>query len=105
MIKFAPNAQLTAIVDNWAPYYIDRVQAVLDGTWQSQDMWGGIKDGEVVMAPYTNMPDEVKAEAEQGRGGAPLGRAPPLHRADQGPVGRDPHSRGANRDRRADPEA
>jgi simple sugar transport system substrate-binding protein len=65
MIKFAPNAQLTAIVDNWAPYYIDRVQAVIDGTWASQDMWGGIKDGEVVMAPYTNMPDDVKAAAEK----------------------------------------
>jgi simple sugar transport system substrate-binding protein len=65
MIKFAPNAQLTAIVDNWAPYYIDRVKAVLDGTWESQDMWGGIEDGEVVMAPYTNMPDEVKAAAEK----------------------------------------
>ncbi len=65
MIKFAPNAQLTAIVDNWAPYYIDRVQAVLDGTWESTDTWGGIADGEVVMAPYTNMPDEVTAEAEK----------------------------------------
>lgn len=65
MIKFAPNAQLTAIVDNWAPYYIDRVQAMLDGTWESSDTWGGIKDGEVVMAPYTNMPDEVKAAAEE----------------------------------------
>ncbi len=65
MIKFAPDAQLTAIVDNWAPYYIDRVQAVLDGTWESQDMWGGIDAGEVVMAPYTNMPDEVKVEAEK----------------------------------------
>jgi basic membrane protein A and related proteins len=65
MIKFAPNAQLTAIVDNWAPYYIDRVQAALDGTWQSQDMWGGIQAGEVVMAPFTNMPDEVKAAAEK----------------------------------------
>jgi basic membrane protein A and related proteins len=65
MIKFAPNAQLTAIVDDWSPYYLDRVQAVLDGTWESTDTWGGIKDGEVVMAPYTNMPDEVKAEAEK----------------------------------------
>jgi simple sugar transport system substrate-binding protein len=65
MIKFAPTAQLTAIVDNWAPYYIDRVRDVLEGTWESTDTWGGIKDGEVVMAPYTNMPDEVKAAAEE----------------------------------------
>ncbi|MDQ0345954.1 BMP family ABC transporter substrate-binding protein [Ancylobacter vacuolatus] len=64
MIKFGPDSQLTSIVDNWAPYYIERVQAALDGTWTSTDTWGGMKDGEVVMAPYTNMPDEVKKMAE-----------------------------------------
>jgi basic membrane protein A and related proteins len=64
MIKFGPQTQLTAIVDNWAPYYIERVKAVADGTWQQQDVWTGIKEGEVVMAPYTNMPDDVKAMAE-----------------------------------------
>lgn len=64
MIKFAPKAQMTAIVDDWGPYYVQRVKAVLDGTWTSSDTWGGIKDGEVVMAPYTNMPDDVKAMAE-----------------------------------------
>ena len=34
MIKFAPKAQLTSIVDDWGPYYISRVKAVLDGTWK-----------------------------------------------------------------------
>ena len=60
MIKFGPKAQLTSIEDNWAPYYIDRVKAQLDGTWKSEDTWGGLKSKLVVMAPYTNMPDEVK---------------------------------------------
>lgn len=64
MIKFAPKAQLSAIVDNWDPYYIARVKAVMDGSWASIDTWGGIKSGMVEMAPYTNMPDDVKAEAE-----------------------------------------
>jgi simple sugar transport system substrate-binding protein len=27
MIKFGPTAQLTAIVNNWGPYYVERVQA------------------------------------------------------------------------------
>jgi basic membrane protein A len=52
MRSFAPNAQLTAIVDNWDQYYIDRVQAVIDGTWESQDVWGGIDSGMVEIAPY-----------------------------------------------------
>jgi basic membrane protein A len=64
-IEFAPNAQLTAITDHWGPYYVDRAKAVLDGTWESQSVWEGIADGLVVMAPYTNMPDDVKAMAEE----------------------------------------
>ena len=69
MIKFAPNAQLTAIEDNWAPYYVKRVQAVLDGTWASQDSWAGMAAKEVVMSPYTNMPDDVAAMAAKAEAG------------------------------------
>ena len=65
MIKFGPKAQLTSIMDNWAPYYIARVKAELDGTWKSEDEWGGLKSKMVVMAPYTNMPDDVKKLAEE----------------------------------------
>jgi simple sugar transport system substrate-binding protein len=60
MIKFGPKTQLTSIMDNWAPYYIARVKAELDGTWKSEDTWDGLKEKMVVMAPYTNMPDDVK---------------------------------------------
>ena len=65
MIKFGPKAQLTSIMDNWAPYYIARVKAELDGTWKSEDEWGGLKSKMVVMAPYTNMPDDVKKLAAE----------------------------------------
>jgi basic membrane protein A len=65
MIEFAPNAQLTAIVDDWGPYYIERAKAVIDGTWESHNVWHGIAEGMVVMAPYTNMPDDVKSMAEE----------------------------------------
>ena len=65
MAKFAPKAQMTAIVDDWGPYYVKRVQAMLDGSWASSDSWAGIKDGEVVMAPYANMADDTKKLAEE----------------------------------------
>jgi simple sugar transport system substrate-binding protein len=65
MIKFGPKAQLTSIMDNWGPYYIERVKAELDGTWKSEDNWDGLKQKMVVMAPYTNMPDDVKKAAEE----------------------------------------
>ncbi len=64
MIEFGPNAQLTAIVDDWSEYYEDRIQKVMDGTWESKDTWGGLGEHMVKMAPYTNMPDDVKKMAE-----------------------------------------
>lgn len=63
MIAFAPNAQLTAIIDDWDGYYVARAKAVIDGKWSSSDTWGGFKDGMVVMAPYTNMPADIAALA------------------------------------------
>ncbi|MEM7303057.1 MAG: BMP family ABC transporter substrate-binding protein [Pseudomonadota bacterium] len=65
MIKFGPKTQLTSIIDDWGPYYVKRVKAVMDGTWEQADTWHGMAEGHVVMAPYTNMPDDVaKAAAE-----------------------------------------
>ena len=60
MIKFGPKRQLTAIVNNWAPYYVDRIKLELDGKWESGDVWGSLKSKMLLMAPYTNMPDDVK---------------------------------------------
>ena len=59
MISFAPNTQLTSIIDQWGPYYIKRIQAALDGTWESSDTWGGMDTGMVEMAPMTNMPKDI----------------------------------------------
>ncbi len=65
MIKFGPETQLTSIIDEWGPYYIERVKAVMDGTWEQQDVWHGMADGNVVMAPYTNMPEDVAKMAAE----------------------------------------
>ncbi len=54
MNHFAPKAQLTAIIDNWDKYYVERTKAALDGSWKSGDMWGGLKSGMVEMAPYNS---------------------------------------------------
>ncbi len=63
---FAPKAQLTAIVDNWNPYYVARAKAVMDGSWKSQDIWGGIKSGMVEIAPYGDaVPADVRAAADK----------------------------------------
>ena len=65
MSKFGPTAQLTAIIDNWGPYYVARTQAVLDGTWESTGTWDGMKEGMVVLAPFSDkIPADVAAEAQ-----------------------------------------
>ncbi len=65
MAEYAPSPRISSIIDNWAPYYIDRVQAVLDGTWESTDTWDGIGPGMVEIGEITEaVPAEVKAEAE-----------------------------------------
>ena len=68
MIKFGPKTQLTAIIDDWRPYYVQRTKAVLDGSWKSTDTWGGMDTGMVGMAPYTNMPADIAAMAKATEG-------------------------------------
>ena len=63
--NFAPKAQLTATIDNWGPYYIRKVQAVIDGTWETGDYFGHMNEDAVQMAPFTNMPADVAAEAQR----------------------------------------
>ncbi len=63
MIKFADKSQMTAIVDNWGPYYVRRVNDVINGTWKSQASWDGMAEGTVNIAPFTNMPEDVAKAA------------------------------------------
>ncbi|MEJ2176674.1 MAG: BMP family ABC transporter substrate-binding protein [Gammaproteobacteria bacterium] len=65
MAAFAPKSQLTAIVDDWGPYYVERVKAAMDGSWKSEDTWDGLAPGMVVMAPYGDaVPNEVREAAD-----------------------------------------
>lgn len=78
MIKFGPKTQLTSIIDTWGPYYIERVKAELAGTWKSEDTWGGLDSHMFVMAPYTNMPDDVKKMAEDAQAAISAGKLHPF---------------------------
>jgi basic membrane protein A and related proteins len=50
--SFAPKAFQTATVYNWAPYYINAVKAVLNGTWKSNFYYGSIANGMIGIAPF-----------------------------------------------------
>ena len=65
MAAFKPSPRVASIIDNWAPYYLKRVQAVMDGTWEQQASWAGMPEGEVVIGEITDaVPAEIKTEAE-----------------------------------------
>jgi basic membrane protein A len=38
----APEACLTSAYWNWEPYYVQEVKAVLDGSWEAVNFWGGM---------------------------------------------------------------
>ncbi|MBV9078324.1 MAG: BMP family ABC transporter substrate-binding protein [Methylobacteriaceae bacterium] len=79
MRSYAPKAQLTAITDDWAPYYVRRVKAVLDGSWKSGDTWDGLKEGAVKMAPYGDaVPANVRAAADATREAIVAGKLHPI---------------------------
>jgi simple sugar transport system substrate-binding protein len=78
MIKFAPQAQYTAIVDNWRPYYIRRINDVLNGTWKSQSSWDGMAEGTVSIAPFTNLPGDVVKMANDTIEGIKTGKIFPF---------------------------
>ncbi len=66
MTRFGPRAQLTSCMEIWSGYYIDRVRAVLDGTWKPDDTWEGFNKDMVRLAPFNPaIPPAVKAEAEK----------------------------------------
>jgi simple sugar transport system substrate-binding protein len=68
MAEYKPSPRVSAIIDNWAPYYIERVGALLDGTYEQKATWAGIAGGEVLIGEITEaVPPEVKAAAEKVR--------------------------------------
>jgi simple sugar transport system substrate-binding protein len=63
MRKFAPDAQLVAVTHQWGDYYKRRTQAVLDGSWKSGNVWGGVKEGMVRVGDFgPKVPKAVQDE-------------------------------------------
>ena len=73
MKAFAPKAQLFSAVNNWGPYYISKIQQMMDGKWSTGDgpdhwagnTWVGMADDYLVLSPFENMPADVAEAAAQ----------------------------------------
>jgi len=61
MRQFVGDTVLTSPQWNWGTYYIDTVQDVLDGTWETHQFWGGLQTGVVKLAEMSSLvPDDVR---------------------------------------------
>ena len=65
MSAFAPKAHLTAPIWNWGVFYVDVLQKIIDGTYKHGNVWLGMKDGVVDLAPFGHMvPENVRTIVE-----------------------------------------
>lgn len=65
MSAFGPKAHLLSVVDSWDHYYIKTTQEVMDGTWESKDYWGGMKEDDIQIPGFNPViPEDVVAEAK-----------------------------------------
>jgi simple sugar transport system substrate-binding protein len=66
MRKVAPDAQIAAVTHLWGDYYTRRVKAVLDGSWKSESIWGGVKDGMIRVDAFgSKVPAAVQTEVQK----------------------------------------
>ena len=73
MKAFAPKAQLFSSLNNWGPYYVSQIQALMDGSWTTGDgpdhwagnTWAGMADDFLVLTTFENMPADVATAAQK----------------------------------------
>ena len=63
MRQVAPDAQVLAVTHQWGHYYTRRARAVLNGSWKSGALWGGVKEGMIRVDSFgPKVPQKVADE-------------------------------------------
>lgn len=79
MSKYGPKAHLTASTHDWTGFYGKLVGEALAGKAQPTNIWGGIKDGMVKMAPYNPaVPQDVRDLVAKAAADIAAGRLHPF---------------------------
>jgi basic membrane protein A len=69
MRGFVGDSVLTSPIWNWGSYYVNTVEAILNGTWKTHQYWGGLKEGIVKLSDFSpKVPQTVRdlvAEKQQ----------------------------------------
>lgn len=80
MRKIAPDAQIVAVIHQWGAYYTGRAKAVLNGTWKSGSVWGGVKVGMIRVGDFgSKVPTAVQAEVLARQKDIASGKLHPFH--------------------------
>lgn len=80
MRSIAPDAQIVAVTHQWGAYYTGRAQAVLNGKWQSTNVWGGVKEGMVRVGDFgSKVPVAVQEEVLARQKDIASGRLKPFY--------------------------
>lgn len=75
----APDAQIVAVVHEWGRYYSRRAKAVLDGTWKTGNVWGGVREGMVRVGDFgSRVPLAVQQEVLARQADIAAGRLLPF---------------------------
>jgi len=68
MREFVGDTVLTSPQWDWGTYYVDTVQNIVDGTWESHQFWGGLESGVVKLAEMSPLvPDDVLQQVDSER--------------------------------------
>ena len=61
MRGFVGDSVLVSPIWNWGAYYVDTVNAMLQGTWKTHQYWGGLKEGIVQLSAFSpKVPKDVQ---------------------------------------------
>jgi len=65
MRSFVGDSVLASPVWNWGAYYTQTIQEALNGSWETHQYWGGLKDGIVILSEMSpKVPADVKTAVQ-----------------------------------------
>src|SRR5689334_487688 len=83
MSKYGPKAQLSGTTHQWGAYYTKIANEVVAGTWKPDNVWGGLKEGMIKIAPINPVvPKPVQDQVAQAEKDIVAGKLHPF----QGPL-------------------
>lgn len=79
MRNVAPDAQIAAVTHHWGDYATDRIRALQQGTWKSQDAWHGIQHNAIRIAHFgKDVPNAVQTAVLKTKNAIATGKLHPF---------------------------